>query len=98
MKLAVVHHGMQCVLSHYQAPALALLNCHTGNVLYAGNEYHVRLNAGINAALARIKDYETDMRESLKQELMQSAELLDQAARLAMAAMLQVRREWLWCY
>lgn len=54
------------------------------------SDYHNKLNAGINAALARIKDYDTDARESLKQEMTQSAELLDQAARLAMAAMLQV--------
>lgn len=59
-------------------------------VFYSGNEYHSRLTNGINAALARVKDYDTDTRESLRQELMQSAELLDQAARLAMAAMLQV--------
>jgi hypothetical protein len=38
----------------------------------------------------QVKEYDTDTRESLRQELTQAAELLDQAARMAMAAMLQV--------
>lgn len=58
--------------------------------LVAVSEYQTRLSAGINASLARTKDYDADMREGLRQELIQNAELLDQAARLAMAAMLQV--------
>lgn len=61
------------------------------DLLSIGNEYHARLSAGISAALGRVKEYDTDTRDNLKQELQQSAELLDQAARLAMAAMLQVR-------
>jgi hypothetical protein len=56
----------------------------------AAADYNARLGAGINSAVTRFKDYDTDTRESLRQELAQSAELLDQAARLAMAAMLQV--------
>jgi hypothetical protein len=56
----------------------------------AAADYNARLGAGINAAVTRFKDYDSDTRESLRQELVQSAEFLDQAARLAMAAMLQV--------
>jgi hypothetical protein len=56
----------------------------------AAADYQARLNAGINAAIARAKEYDSDTREGLRQELVQSAELLDQASRLAMAAMLQV--------
>ncbi len=58
--------------------------------MFAAADYQARLNAGIANALARVKDYDTDTRDGLRQELVQSAELLDQAARLAMAAMLQV--------
>ena len=53
--------------------------------------YAARLSNGISLALARLKDYDSDSREGLRQELAQSAEFLDQAARLAMAATLQVR-------
>ncbi|WIA40102.1 hypothetical protein OEZ86_013510 [Tetradesmus obliquus] len=52
-------------------------------------DYNARLGAGVHSAVSRFKDYDSDTRESLRQELVQSAELLDQAARLAMAAMLQ---------
>lgn len=45
---------------------------------------------GITSALARLRDYDMETREGLSQELAQAAEFLDQAARLAMAAMLQV--------
>lgn len=45
---------------------------------------------GINSALARLRDYDMETKEGLSQELAQAAEFLDQAARLAMAAMLQV--------
>jgi hypothetical protein len=54
-------------------------------------EYQECLRAGISTALARLRDYDLDTREGLSQELAQAAEFLDQAARLAMAAMLQVR-------
>lgn len=54
-------------------------------------EYQESLRAGISAALARLRDYDTDSREGLSQELAQAAEFLDQSARLAMAAMLQVQ-------
>jgi hypothetical protein len=58
-------------------------------LLHAG-EYREHRRAGINTALSRLKDYDMDTKEQLSQELAQAAEFLDQAARLAMAAMLQV--------
>lgn len=54
-------------------------------------EYQESLRAGISTALARLRDYDADTREGLSQELAQAAEFLDQAARLAMASMLQVQ-------
>lgn len=60
-------------------------------MLLCAGDYHNSLHAGIGAALARLKDYDVETREGLCQELNQAAEFLDQAARLAMAAMLQVR-------
>eukprot|EP00775_Hariotina_reticulata_P013221 gene13221-13351_t len=53
------------------------------------NDYHTRLSIGMSTALAQVKEYDTDTRESLRQELTQAAELLDQASRMAMAAVLQ---------
>lgn len=55
-------------------------------------EYQECLRAGITNALVRLRDYDMDTKEGLSQELAQAAEFLDQAARLAMAAMLQVRQ------
>lgn len=55
-------------------------------------EYQESLRAGISTALARLRDYDADTREGLSQELAQAAEFLDQAARLAMASMLQVQQ------
>jgi hypothetical protein len=54
-------------------------------------EYQARLSAGVAAALGRLRDYEPEARDALRAELLQAAELLDQAARLAMSALLQVR-------
>lgn len=61
-------------------------------VFCCAGEYQECLRAGISTALARLRDYDLDTREGLSQELAQTAEFLDQAARLAMAAMLQVKR------
>lgn len=55
-------------------------------------EYQESLRVGISTALVRLRDYDLDTKEGLSQELQQAAEFLDQAARLAMAAMLQVCR------
>lgn len=51
----------------------------------------MRLSNGINQSLARMKDFDTEGREGLRAELQQSAEFLDHAARMAMAATLQVQ-------
>jgi hypothetical protein len=56
----------------------------------AVGEYQESLRSGISTALVRLRDYDLDTKDSLTQELAQAAEFLDQAARLAMAAMLQV--------
>jgi hypothetical protein len=61
------------------------------DVWAAGGEYQSRLANGIAAALSRLKDVDMEGKEGLRQELQQSADMLDQAARLAMAALLQVR-------
>jgi hypothetical protein len=75
--------------------ALSALLCADSSLMLsaafpAAADYQARLNAGISAAISRAKEYDSDTREGLRQELVQSAELLDQASRLAMAAMLQV--------
>jgi hypothetical protein len=53
-------------------------------------EYQESLRSGISTALVRLRDYDLKTKDSLTQELAQAAEFLDQAAQLAMAAMLQV--------
>ncbi len=60
--------------------------------LCPGADYHARLSAGISSSLARLRDLDADAREALRSELALSAELLDHAARGAMAALLQVLR------
>lgn len=55
-----------------------------------GAEYAARLSSGMAAALGRLKDLEVEARDTLALELQQSADCLDQAARMAMAALLQV--------
>lgn len=53
-------------------------------------DYRESLSAGISTALTRLRDCDVDVREGFSQELAQAAEFLDQAAQLAMVAMLKV--------
>ena len=61
---------------------------HHGIRFYIGHVYFNNLRLGINQALTRMRD--PDSIEALKLELTQSAAYIDNMARMAMAAMLQV--------